>query len=376
MKIVSTNVYVGPNVFAHFRVIRHVLDLGVLEEWPSLRLGDSFIEALLAALPGLHEHGCSYKEPGGFVRRLRDDEGTWMGHIMEHVAIELQNVAGSPVTYGRTRSIEGQPGIYNMVFEYKDEAVGLESSKLAIKLLLSLLPDEIEIDGRPGADWNFEEERDRFIRYAQSRALGPSTASLVAAAEARDIPWRRLNRYSLVQLGHDKYQQRIQATTTNRTGNIAVELAGDKEETNEILRDLGLPVPEQRIVRDQTDAKRAAKRIGFPVVVKPLAGNHGRGVSINLKTEEEVEVGFAKAREHGRSIIVESYIEGFDHRLLVVNGELVAAAKREPGHVVGDGKHTIRELVDIVNEDPRRGVGHEKVLTRLEFDHQAERLLK
>ena len=375
MRIVSTNVYVGPNVFAHFRVIRHVLDLGVLEDWPSMRLGENFIEALLEALPGLQEHGCSYREPGGFVRRMREDEGTWMGHIMEHVAIELQNVAGSPVTYGRTRSIDGQPGHYNVVFEYKDESVGIESSKLAMKLLLSLLPDEIEIDGRPEADWSFEETRDRFIRYAQSRALGPSTASLVAAAEERDIPWRRLNRFSLVQLGHGKYQQRIQATTTNRTGNIAVELAGDKEETNEILRDLGLPVPEQRIVRDQTDAKRAAKRIGFPVVLKPLAGNHGRGVSINLKTEEEVEVAFQKAREHGRSIIVESYIEGFDHRLLVVDGELVAAAKREPGHVVGDGKHTIRELVDIVNEDPRRGVGHEKVLTRLEFDHQAERLL-
>jgi len=376
MKIVSTNVYVGPSVFAHFRVIRHVLDLGELENWPTMRLGEGYIGALLEALPGLHEHGCSYKEPGGFVRRLHDDEGTWMGHVMEHVAIELQNVAGSPVTYGRTRSIEGQPGRYNMVFEYKDEAVGIGSSKLAMKLLMSLLPEEIEVDNRPDASWNFEEERDRFIRYAQSRALGPSTASLVSAAEERNIPWIRLNRYSLVQFGHGKYQQRIQATTTGRTGNIAVELAGDKEETNEILRDLGLPVPDQRIVRSASDAVRAAKRIGFPVVLKPLSGNHGRGVSINLKTADEVELGFKKAREHGRSIIVESYIEGFDHRLLVVNGELVAAAKREPGHVVGDGKLTIRELVDIVNEDPRRGVGHEKVLTRLEFDHQAERLLK
>ncbi len=375
MKIVSTNVYVGPNLFAHFRVIRHILDLGELEHWPTLRLGDAFIEPLLEKLPGLHEHGCSYKEPGGFVRRMRDDEGTWMGHVMEHVAIELQNVAGSPVTYGRTRSIDGQPGFYNMVFEYKDEAVGRESSALAMKLLLSLLPAEINVDGRPEDDWVFEEERDRFIRYAQSRALGPSTASLVDAAEERGIPWIRLNRYSLVQFGHGKYQQRIQATTTGRTGNIAVELAGDKEETNEILRDLGLPVPEQRIVRREGDAVRAAKRIGFPVVLKPLAGNHGRGVSINLKTAEEVEVGFKKAIEHGRTVIVESYIEGFDHRLLVINGELVAAAKREPGHVVGDGKHTIEQLVDIVNEDPRRGVGHEKVLTRLEFDHQAERLL-
>jgi len=256
MKIVSTNVYVGPNLFAHFRVIRHILDLGELEHWPTGRLGESFIEALLEILPGLHEHGCSYQEPGGFVRRLRDDEGTWMGHVMEHVAIELQNVAGSSVTYGRTRSIDGQPGFYNMVFEYKDEAVGRESSALAMKLLLSLLPAEIKVDGRPEADWVFEDERDRFIRYAQSRALGPSTASLVAAAEERGIPWIRLNRYSLVQFGHGKYQQRIQATTTGRTGNIAVELAGDKEETNEILRDLGLPVPEQRIVRREGDARR------------------------------------------------------------------------------------------------------------------------
>jgi len=375
MKIVSTNVYVGPSTFAHFRVIRHILDLGELEHWPTGRLGDAFIEPLLEFLPGLHEHGCSYQEPGGFVRRLRDDEGTWMGHVMEHVAIELQNVAGSPVTYGRTRSIDGQPGHYNMVFEYKDEAVGREASALAMKFLLGLLPDEIKIDGKPEGDWDFAEERDRFIRYAQSRALGPSTSSLVRAAEERDIPWIRLNRQSLVQFGHGKYQQRIQATTTGRTGNIAVDLAGDKEETNGILRDLGLPVPDQRIVRTAADAVRAAKRIGYPVVLKPLAGNHGRGVSINLKTDDEVKTGFEKAREHGRTIIVESYIEGFDHRLLVVNGELVAAAKREPGHVKGDGQHTIAELVDIVNEDPRRGVGHEKVLTRLEFDHQAERLL-
>ncbi len=219
-------------------------------------------------------------------------------------------------------------------------------------------------------------ERDNFIRYAQSRAFGPSTASLVHAAEDRGIPWIRLNRQSLVQFGHGRYQQRIQATTTTRTSNIAVELASDKEETNTILRDLGLPVPKQKLVRRPQDAVRAAERIGFPVVLKPLSGNHGRGVSINLKTPDEVEAAFEKAREHGRNVIVESYLEGYDHRLLVVNGKLVAAAKRMPGHVVGDGKNTIEQLVDTVNEDPRRGVGHEKVLTRLEFDHQAERLLQ
>jgi len=376
MRIESTNVYVGPSVFAHFPVIRHVLDLGELEHWPTVRLGEDFLGPLLEALPGLHEHGCSYKEPGGFVRRLREDEGTWLGHVMEHVAIELQVVAGSDVTFGRTRSIDGRPGFYNMVFQFKDADVGRQASKLSLELIGSLLPDELKFDGAPDADWDFADERDRFIRYAQRKEFGPSTASLVRAAEERDIPWLRLNRYSLVQFGHGRYQQRIQATTTGKTSNIAVELASDKEETNEILRDLGLPVPKQLLVRDARDAVRAAERIGYPVVLKPLSGNHGRGVAINLRTPEEVEVGFEKASEHGRTIVVESYIEGFDHRLLVVNGELVAAAKRVPGHVIGDGKHTIEELVATVNEDPRRGVGHEKVLTRLEFDHQAERLLE
>jgi len=376
MKIESTNVFVGPNMFARFPVIRHVLDLGVLEEWPTGRLGKEFVEPLLEFLPGLHEHGCSYREAGGFVRRLREDEGTWLGHVMEHIAIELQNVAGSNVTFGRTRSIEGQPGHYNMVFQYKDAAVGQGASELALKLIHSLLPAAIAPDDVPADDWDFADQRDRFIRYAQRRAFGPSTASLVKAAEDRDIPWLRLNRYSLVQFGHGRYQQRIQATTTTRTSNIAVDLAGDKEETNGILRDLGLPVPRQILARSKSDAVRAAKRIGFPVVTKPLDGNHGRGVAINLRTDEEVESGFEKAKEHGRTVIVESYIDGFDHRILIVDGELVAAAKRVPGHVVGDGKHTIEQLVDTVNEDPRRGVGHEKVLTRLEFDHQAERLLE
>ena len=376
MKILSTNVYVGPSVYARFPVIRHVLDLEELEHWPTGRLGAAFVDPLLEHLPGLHEHGCSYRAPGGFVRRLREEEGTWLGHVMEHLALEMQNIAGSPVTFGRTRSVDGEPGQYNMVFQYLDAEVGREAGRLARDLIHSLLPDEIKPQDAPPQEWDFPTERDDFIRYAQARAFGPSTGSLVRAAEERGIPWIRLNRQSLVQFGQGRYQQRIQATTTSRTSNISVELASDKEETNRILRDLGLPVPLQRLVRRARDAVRAAERIGFPVVLKPLAGNHGRGVSINLRTPEEVEVAFEKAREHGRNIIVEGFLEGFDHRLLVVDGKLVAAAKRMPGHVVGDGAHSIEELVDIVNQDPRRGVGHEKVLTRLEFDHQAERLLQ
>ncbi len=175
MKIESSNIYVGPNLFARFPVIRHVLDLEELEHWPTVRLGDSYVDALLTHLPGLHEHGCSYREPGGFVRRMREDEGTWLGHVMEHVALELQNVAGSDVTYGRTRSIDGRPGFYNMVFQYKDAAVGRRASKLALDLLHSLLPSELKPDGAPPADWDFAEQRDQFIRYAQRREFGPST---------------------------------------------------------------------------------------------------------------------------------------------------------------------------------------------------------
>ena len=379
MKILATNVYVGPSLYAHFPVIRHQVDIGILEEWPSTRLGEGFIDGLIAALPGLHKHGCSYGEPGGFIRRLREDEGTWMAHIWEHAAIELQNMAGSDVSFGKTRGM-GRPGCYNMVFEYKQREVGLEAARIAMQLLLSLTPDEVrsQLGDMIEEEFDFEEERDGFIRFAQRKELGPSTASLVKAAQEREIPFQRLNKYSLVQFGHGRYQQRIQATITSKTPHIAVELSCDKEDTHNLLRDLGLPVPQQRLVTSERECMRAARRIGFPVVVKPLDANHGRGVSINLLSDEQVRVAYGVARENarGRSVLVESFIEGMDHRMLVVNNELVAVAKRVPGHVVGDGEHTIAELIDIVNQDPRRGIGHEKVLTRLELDHQAQRLME
>jgi cyanophycin synthetase len=336
MRILDRSVYVGPSLYAHFPVIRLELDLGALEAWPTAKLGSGFIEALLWALPGLQEHGCSYGEAGGFVRRMREDEGTWLGHVMEHVAIELQNVAGEDVTFGKTRSA-GREGVYTVVYEYAQREEGIEAGELALKLLCSLLPVELRPEGSVPEGWEWEAARDEFIRYAQRRALGPSTASLVKAAEARDIPWMRLNEQSLVQLGHGKYQQRIQATVTGRTSHIAVELASDKEETNKILGSLGLPVPRQELVSTEDGAARAARRIGYPVVTKPYNGNHGRGISIRLTTEEEVRKGFAAAREHSRSVIVETYVEGDDHRLLVVNGELVAATRRTPGGVIGTG---------------------------------------
>jgi len=374
MRILERNVFVGPSLYAHFPVIKLELDLGELEKWPTAKLGHDFVDGLVNALPGLNEHGCSYREPGGFIRRMKEGEGTWLGHVLEHVAIELQNMAGEDVTFGKTRSTD-KPGVYSVVYEYAQKDEGIAAGELALKLLTSLLPSALQTSGLLPEDWNWPTARDEFIRFAQRRALGPSTASLVKAAEERNIPWLRLNEQSLVQLGHGKYQQRIQATITGKTPHIAVELASDKEETNKILGSLGLPVPRQELVQTESQAIRSARRIGFPVVTKPYNGNHGRGISIRLMNDDEVAEGFAKAKEHSRSVIVETFMEGDDHRLLVVNGELVAATRRTPGHVVGNGMHTIAQLVDVVNLDPRRGVGHEKVLTRLELDAQASMMM-
>ncbi|HWS40993.1 MAG TPA: cyanophycin synthetase, partial [Arenimonas sp.] len=245
MRITSRSVFVGPSLYAHFPVIRLELDLGVLEQWPTARLGTEFVDALIEAVPELKQHGCSYREPGGFVRRMKEDEGTWLGHVLEHVAIELQNMAGEEVSFGRTRSIEGRPGVYSVVYEYAQREEGIEAGELALKLLSSLLPDELSSERTVPSAWTWPEARDEFIRFAQKRALGPSTASLVRAAEERNIPWVRLNEQSLIQLGHGKYQQRIQATITGKTPYISVELASDKEETNKILGTLGLPIPKQ-----------------------------------------------------------------------------------------------------------------------------------
>ncbi len=374
MRILDSRTYVGPNLYANFPVIRLTIDLGPLEDHPSARI-PGFVDALLAAVPSLAEHGCSYREPGGLVRRMREDDGTWLGHVLEHVAIELQNVCGSQVTFGKTRGT-GEHGHYHVVYEYEDAWVGERAGELALQLVHSLLPEDLRGDYAVAEDFEFQSALETLIRGSQRRALGPSTASLVRAAADRDIPWLRLNRYSLVQFGHGRHQRRIQATVTSETRHIGVAIASDKEETNQILSDLGLPVPRQDQVWTAEEAVRAARRLGYPVVVKPLDANHGRGVSIGLSTDEQVQVGFARAREHARTVLVETFIQGFDHRMLVVDGELVAVAKRVPGHVVGDGEHSIRELVDITNQDPRRGIGHEKVLTRIELDHQAERLVE
>ncbi len=374
MRILDRSVYVGPSLYAHFPVIRLDLDLGPLEAWPTGKLGTAFVMELVGALPSLQEHGCSYREPGGLIRRMLEGEGTWLGHVFEHVAIELQNVAGEDVTFGKTRSTD-RPGVYSVIYEYAQKDEGIEAGELALKLLCSLLPANLRPENSVPEGWAWPKARDEYIRYSQRRALGPSTASLVRAAEERGIPWLRMNDQSLIQLGYGKWQQRIQATVTGRTSYIAVELAGDKEETNKILVARGLPAPRQELVRSADRAVSAAKRLGYPVVTKPYNGNHGRGISIHLMNEAEVRHGFTLAQEHSSSVIVETFLTGDDHRLLVVNGELVAATRRTPGHVVGDGASTIRQLVDEVNKDPRRGVGHEKVMTRIELDEQSDMMM-
>jgi cyanophycin synthetase len=373
MKILDTRVYRGPNLYALRKVIRLRVDLGELEDYPTGKL-PGFVDRLLERMPTLREHTCSYGEPGGFVRRMVEDEGTWIGHVLEHVAIELQCLAGTPVSYGKTRSHDLPRGQYHVIYSYDEEAVGLEAAELGLRLILHLLPPERE--AYLGGDFDFQAELEDFVRLAQRRAFGPSTAALVRAAEDRDIPWIRLNERSLVQLGHGKYQRRIQATVTSETRHTAVEIASDKRLTNQILSDLGLPVPRQERVRGPNDAVEAAAKIGYPVVLKPLDGNHGKGVSINLTTPEQVLTAFEKAYEYSSVVIVETFQPGHDYRILVVQGKVVAAAQRVPGHVVGDGAHTVAELIEAVNQDPRRGIGHEKVLTRLELDHQAERLLE
>jgi cyanophycin synthetase len=330
MRILERNVYVGPSMYAHFPVIKLLLDLGPLEQWPSGKLGPAFVDALVAALPGLQEHGCSYQVPGGLIRRMREKEGTWLGHVLEHVAIELQNIAGEEVSFGKTRSTE-VPGVYTVVYEYAQRDEGIAAGELGIELLCSLLPPELRPPGIVPQDWNWQEKRDDYIRYAQRRALGPSTASLVKAAEERNIPWLRLNEQSLIQLGHGKYQQRVQATVTSRTSHIAVELAQDKEETNKILANCGLPVPRQELVRSPERAVRAAERLGYPVVTKPFDGNHGRGISIGLAGPEEVRSGYAAAAEHSGSVIVETYLQGDDHRRARSRGQ------RPYGHPVRQG---------------------------------------
>ena len=369
LEILEITIYRGANIWTRMPAIRYKVALGDLEERPSNKI-PGFYEHLTELIPSLYDHGCSIGRPGGFLQRLR--EGTWMGHIMEHVAIEIQNLSGAEVSRGKTRST-AEKGIYNVVFQYDQEDVGLAAGQLSLRLLNHLV-----YGVEPDFDFVTELETN-VIKLAERLAYGPSTGAIVQEAQRRGIPVLRLDpKRSLVQLGHGKYQKRIWATVTSQTPNIASEVARNKELTNRLLHEIGIPVPQSRVVRSAEEAISQARRIGYPVVLKPLDGNHGRGVCINLTTPEEVAEAFATAASESRakSVIVETYLTGKDYRILVVNNEVVAVAERVPAHVVGDGEHTIQELIDITNSDPRRGVGHEKILTRIHIDGQTMEVLE
>lgn len=378
MSVIETGVYRGPHLYSHTPMIRIQLDLGPLETWPTDRIA-GFAEALLELLPGLRNHGCSLRHRGGFVRRL--NEGTWLGHVAEHVALELQTLAGHRVTRGKTRSVKGRTGVYHVMFAYRDEDAGLLAGRMALELVDSLLPVELQgivgldrISALPGG-FDFDRRLSMLERQVRRSSLGPTTKALVDEASRRGIPVMRLDERSLVQLGHGKYQQRIRASITGRTSLVAVELAGDKDRTKQLLAQSGVPVPRGIVARDVEEALTAAKRLRFPLVTKPLDGNHGRGVTVAISNEEQLRFGFAAAAEHSPRVIVEQYFTGRDHRILVVDGRVVACAERMPAHVVGDGDSSIAALVDQVNRDPRRGQGHEKAMTRIRIDEQVLELL-
>ncbi|RFB88783.1 cyanophycin synthetase [Rhizobium leguminosarum bv. trifolii] len=372
MDVREAAVYRGPHLYSRTPMIRIQLNLGTLEKYPTDRL-PGFAETLTQLLPGLQRHGCCYGEPGGFLLRLRD--GTWLGHVVEHVAIELQNMVGADVARGKTRSVSGETGVYNVMFAYQDEEVGLLAGRFALELVDSLLPPKLQ--GVSGADQIAASSLEIFelagaLKALRSlhlnRAFGPTTASLIKEAESRDIPWRRLDSSSLVQLGYGKHLRRIRASCSSLTSEIATEIASDKDLTGRLLHEAGLPVPRSMIVDDADAAVRAARQLGFPVVTKPVDGNHGRGVNVGLTSEDQVTWGFLQAQAHSSLILVEQQLTGLDHRILVVGGKIAAAAKRVPAHVIGDGRSSIQKLIEQVNLNPRRGEGHEAALTKIVVD--------
>ena len=380
MAVTEVGVYRGPHYYSHTPLVRIQLDLGRLEQWPTDRIA-GFTDALLAALPGVGRHGCSLKVRGGFEKRLR--QGTWLGHVAEHVALELQTLAGSRATRGKTRSVKNRAGVYNVMYAYNEEKVGLMAGRIALELVNSLLPDDLRgiggLDRVHAMDGEFDLGRrlDALKRTVRRTALGPSTRALVDEAERRGIPVMRLDEKSLIQLGHGRHQQKLRASITGRTSLVAADLAGDKAMTKKLLDESGVPVPRGIVVRDEEEAVRGARRLRYPLVTKPLDGNHGRGVTIGIMDEAQLRFGFreALAQAKGRDVIVEPFFEGNDHRILVVGGKMVAVAERIPARVTGDGIKTIRQLVAEVNRDPRRGEGHENVMTRIRIDAHVEEFL-
>ena len=365
MKIIKIQALRGPNIWSISRkkLIQMRLDLEEMEQRPT-NLIDGFRERIENLFPSMIEHRCSEGERGGFFHRV--ERGTWMGHVIEHIALEIQTLAGMDVGYGRTRETK-TPGVYNVVFNYIEEKVGVYAAESAVRIAEALISGE-------SYDLEFDIQKMREIR--EDVRLGPSTGSIVEEAVARDIPWIRLGTNSLVQLGYGINQMRFQATITCKTSNIAVDIACNKEETKRMLEAASIPVASGSICVDEEDLARTIKKINYPIVIKPLDGNHGKGASINVINWEDAVEGLAHAKKYSRRVIVEKFISGFDFRVLVIDNKVVAAAQRVPAHIIGNGKSTIQQLIDETNKDPRRGYGHENVLTEITVDRDTQELLE
>ncbi len=365
MHIREINALRGPNYWSvnRHKLIVMVLDLQEMEQRPSSSI-EGFKDRLEAMFPNMYEHRCSVGTAGGFFQRV--EEGTWMGHIIEHIALEIQTLAGMDVGFGRTRGY-GEHGVYNVVFAYMEEAVGIFAANASVKICEALVE---------GKEYDLAADIQEMRVLREDVRLGPSTGSIVEEAAARGIPWIRLNRNSLCQLGYGANQKRIQATVSSETSNIAVEIAGDKEDTKFLLEQAEIPVPKGKIIRSEEDLKQVLNYVGFPVVTKPINGNHGRGITVNITNTEDALKGFRAAQKVSNSVIVEKFVSGEDYRLLVINHQLVAAAKRTPAHIKGDGNQSIQELIDEVNRDPRRGYGHENVLTQITVNDLTKNLIE
>lgn len=365
MKILKIQALRGPNLWSVQRkkLIQMRLDLEEMEQFPTNKI-EGFRERIEAMFPTMIEHRCSEGVRGGFFSRI--ERGTWMGHVIEHIALEIQTLAGMETGFGRTRETK-TPGVYNVVFSYTEESVGMFAAESSVAIAEALIA---------GTDYDVEADIQKMREIRERVRLGPSTGSIVDEAVARDIPWIRLGTNSLVQLGYGVNQMRFQATITCKTSNIAVDIACNKEETKRMLDLASIPVASGSICVDEEDLENTIKKIGYPIVIKPLDGNHGKGASINVVTWEDAVAGLEYAKKYSRRVIVEKFITGFDFRVLVIDNKLVAAAKREPAHVIGDGKQTIQQLIDETNRDPRRGYGHENVLTQIDIDRDTLDLLE
>ncbi|MBU1582761.1 MAG: cyanophycin synthetase [Proteobacteria bacterium] len=352
----------GPNRYTRHSAIFMVLDIKDYESRPSDKI-NGFSDRLVQLMPTLKDHGCSIGKPGGFIQRL--ERGTWAGHIIEHIAIELQCLAGMAVGYGKTLGTL-QKGVYIVVFRYLVESAGLKAAQDAVSIFEAMAKEERFDVSRIISDLKILRE---------DHMLGPTTWSIVKEAKSRDIPFIRLNEESYIQLGYGAHQKRIQASITGNTSAIAVEIADEKTRVKTHLKKAGIPVPKGQVVTTLEEAMAVFNEINAAVVVKPDVGNHGNGSTINVIDTDQLKMAFYVAKAFYPDVIVEEYVHGGDFRLLVIDGKMVAAARREPAHIIGDGTSSIKDLIGMVNSDPLRGFGHEKVLTQIEIDEMTERLL-